>query len=173
MIDALDCPFEDIPHGAERVRPIAHGSKRLCLAGWSTVAFPFAETGRRSGVRVAEPGLSPHSSCWQRDVRCRVIRIAKTKKPVDFEVAGFSARLRWLSVRWIPDRAAHQIGTHCARDDDKAALFRMQACSHHIVCGWPDRTGHTPCLRRARNSEDVLAHIEHRTPGLKSAWPRL
>jgi len=42
----------------------------FCLAGWSTVAFPFAETGRRSGVRVAEPGLSPHSSCWQRDVRC-------------------------------------------------------------------------------------------------------
>jgi hypothetical protein len=39
------------------------------------------------------------------------------------------------------------------------ATIPLGACSHHIVCGWPDRTGHTPCLRRARNSPRGLFHL--------------
>ena len=49
--------------------------------------FPV-KTGLRSGVRVAEPELSPHSSCRQRDVRCLIVVGAKTETAQQRHVAG-------------------------------------------------------------------------------------
>src|SRR5687768_18608288 len=84
------------------------------------------KTGRRLVVRVVEPSLSPHSECWQRDVRCPGCTNQKTKKPVDVEAACLSARLRWMSGPVYPGRAAHQIGTHCAHRNHMAELVAMQ-----------------------------------------------
>jgi hypothetical protein len=94
------------------VPSIAHGSRRLAWPAGPPFV-PFSGNRTRSGVRVMEPGLSPHSSCWQLDVRCLIVG-SEIKKPADLSVAGSRGDLDGLSVRRFPGCTAHQIGTRRA-----------------------------------------------------------
>ena len=120
-----------------RVRPIAHGSRRLCLAGWSTVVpLKNRTTVGRAGRRAESLTALCMLAAGRTLPTCTN---QKTKKPVDVEVAGFSARLRWLFGRVYPGRAAHQIGTHCAHGYDTAELLVLQGGffgAARRVCDW-------------------------------------
>ena len=87
----------------------------LCLAGWSTVAFPAA--GNRTTVWRAGRGAGALAALFMLAAGralpgCPEL---KMKKPADCQVAGLSRDLDGLSGRCISGRAAHQIGTHRAQ----------------------------------------------------------
>jgi hypothetical protein len=64
-------------------------------------------------VRVVEPGLSPHSACRQRDVRCRLD--FKNQKARESFRELFARDLDGLLTGLFAGSAAHQIGEITAR----------------------------------------------------------
>ena len=66
-----------------------------CLAGWATVRLPLGKQDYGYGVRVIEPVLSPHSSCWQGDDLCQDVQI-KIQKARRLIVASHWSRLDGL-----------------------------------------------------------------------------
>jgi len=94
-----------------RVRPIAHGSRHDCLAGWSTVTLRVRSrttvwrAGRRAGALTATLHAGSGTCAAGSIVR------PENEKARRLEVASpFASRLRWSVLGVCCRRAAHQVG---------------------------------------------------------------